>query len=304
MEAAVLEQTLRDHPGDLASWRAYGERLRELGDARGTLIRLEERRACARPADREALEREIAALVSEHQPGWDAALPPGVTVVARRYGFPTKVAVPLSDDTPAVIEKVLHERFVTGLQIKRVGPTGEADWDEESDWDEEEDWDEEDEAPDPRPIDVSALAALDLGRLVELDLSYLPIGAAGAALLASTASSRLESLDLRYCYIGDAGVAALAASLRFDGLRRLHLQRNKLTAEGVRSLGLFGGLTELDLRYNPIGEEGAEALLEAPFIGSLKQLLLYRDDVSDEGAAKLASATQLSPVLRSYWRSV
>ncbi|WP_255953242.1 hypothetical protein [Streptomyces odontomachi] len=302
MEAAVLEQTLRDHPDDLASWHAYGEQLVAQGDARGTLIRLEERRACARPADREALGREIDALVTEHQEAWDAALPAGVTVVARRHGFPTGVAVTLSDDAPAMIEKVLQERFVTGMRIK--GVKGTDDDDDEDDWDEEEDWDEDDEEPDPRPVDVSALATLDLGRLVELDLSYLPIGAAGAALLASTASSRLETLDLRYCYIGDAGVAALAASLRFDGLRRLHLQRNKLTAEGVRSLGLFGGLTELDLRYNPIGAEGAEALLEAPFIGSLKQVQLYRDDVSDEGAAKLASATQLSPVLRSYWRSV
>jgi uncharacterized protein (TIGR02996 family) len=50
VQAAALEQTLRDHPDDLAAWRAYGEWLVERGDARGELIRLEQRHARTRAA--------------------------------------------------------------------------------------------------------------------------------------------------------------------------------------------------------------------------------------------------------------
>ncbi len=292
-EAIDLEQILRNHPGDLASWRLYGDLLLAQGDARGALIQLELRRACAGPADREVLRREIVTLVTGHQADWDAALPPGVSAIAHRHGFATKVDVEWSDDAPTAIEQALRQPFVTALRI--APPPGE---------EEDDDYDDDGELIPPPSVDIGALAALDLGRLVELDLSYLRIGASGAALLASTVSGRIEVLDLRYCAIGDAGVAALAASMRFGDLGRLHLQSNGLTADGVRSLGLFERLVELDLRYNTIGEEGAAALLEAPFAGSLKRLLLYRVDVGDDGAKILASAHQLSPALRSYWRSV
>lgn len=300
MEAAVLEQTLRDHPGDPAAWQAYGEVLLERGDARGTLIRLEQRRAHAGPAGRALLAGEIAALVEEHQPGWDAALPPGVTVLARRYGFATKVGVQWSEEAPALIEQALRDRFVTALRIGPPADTGE----EPEDFDDVYDDFDADGDPVMWPVEVGAFATLDLSRLVELDLSYLCIGESGAALVASAVGDRLTALDLRYCGIGDAGLAAFAASARCGGLRRLHLQRNTLTAEGVRLLWLFERLVELDLRYNRIGAEGAKALVEAPFIGSLNRLLLYRHDVTDEGVDVLAAAPQLPPVLRSYWRSV
>ncbi|GAA4636686.1 hypothetical protein GCM10023196_087420 [Actinoallomurus vinaceus] len=309
MKAAALEQTLRDHPDDLASWRAYADGFLEQGDARGELIKLAQRHAQARPADRDALEHEMGALVKEHRRSWDAALPPGATVLARRHGFATKVAVEWSDSAPVLIEQVMRAPFVTALRIAPAADESEEYW--------EEDVDEEPE-PTPAPdLDTGALATLNIGRLVELDLSYLRIGAIGAEALAvstyfrleasdtaSTATRRLEALDLRYARIGDAGLAALAAPPFFSGVRRLHLQRNLLTAEGMRALHRFEGLAELDLRYNDIGAEGAQALLEAPFIGSLRRLQLYRADVGDDGAKMLASAQELPPALRSYWRSV
>ncbi|GAA4388988.1 hypothetical protein GCM10023088_63010 [Actinomadura verrucosospora] len=314
MKAADLEQTLRDDPGDLASWRLYGARLRERGDARGTLIELQQRRDRTRPADREALDREIAAVVDEHQRSWDAALPEGATVLERRYGFATKVAVEWSDSAPVTIEQVMQAPFVTAL---RIAPS---ETQERDDYE----WGDPSEAalPVPAPsIDTGALATLDLGRLVELDLSYLRIGAPGAEALAvstyfrfeasgaggfgpSAGSGRTEILDLRYCRVGDAGLAALAASQGFAGVRRLHLQRNLLSAEGLRALHPLAGLAELDLRYNEIGAEGVRALLAAPFVGSLKRLLLYRDDVGEAGAKMLADAPHLPPGLRSYWRNV
>jgi uncharacterized protein (TIGR02996 family) len=297
MKVAALEQTLRDRPGDLASWRAYGDWLRGQGDPRGTLIDLEQRRAHLGPADRGVLKRRAEALVTEHQPGWDAALPPEVTVVARRYGFATKVAVKLSDEAPALIRRALEEPFVTALRITL--PEGEDPYEDDEEYGE--DYDEDRLPP---LVEAGVLAGLDLDRIDELDLAYLTIGEPGAALLASVASSRLTTLDLRYAVIGDAGLAALAASLQFTGVRRLHLQSNRITADGVRSLGLFPQLTELDLRYNPIGTEGAQALLQTPFISSLKRLLLYRDDITGEGARILAGDPRLPRTLRSHWRSV
>lgn len=314
MKVAALEQTLRDDPGDLASWRVYGDRLRERGDARGTLIELQQRRDRLRPADRGALDREIAALADEHRRSWDAALPEEATVLERRYGFATKVSVEWSDSAPALIEQVMHAPFVTALRIAPSAAQEQGDFD----------WGDPSEAARPVPsssIDTGALATLDLGRLVELDLSYLRIGALGAEALAVSAYFRFEAsgtagpgapagrgrteiLDLRYSRVGDAGLEALAASQGFAGVRRLHLQRNLLSAEGMRALHPLTGLVELDLRYNEIGAEGVESLLAAPFIGSLKRLLLHRDDVGDAGAKMLGDAPQLPPGLRSYWRNV
>jgi len=311
MDIADLEQRLREHPGDLASWEAYGDLILERGDLRGALIRLERRRAHVGAARRDALDREITALVQEHQQSWDATLPPGATVLERRYGFATKVSVEWSNDVSVLTDQALRAPFVTAL---RIAPPQQ-----EGDYLEEEEALEEDQ---PAPfIEAGALATVDLGRLSELDLSYLRIGALGAealavstylraeapdigALASSTAQRRMETLDLRYCHIGDAGLAALAASPCFNGVRRLHLQKNVLTPAGIASLHRFERLTELDLRYNGIGEEGARALLSAPFIGSLTRLFLYRADVEDAGATMLANAPQLPLTLRNYWRSV
>ncbi|WP_103964884.1 leucine-rich repeat domain-containing protein [Nonomuraea solani] len=298
MQATAVEDALRARPDDLASWRTYSDRLLEQGDARGTLIRLEQRLARTRPADRPAVEREIADLVAEHEGGWDDGLPATATVLARRHGFATEVTVPWSDDVRDVVEQVLRGRFVTTLRVT-------ATMAEDEGWEEE--WEEEDQETEVRPgrLDVGPLAGLDAGRLTELDLSYLDLGPDGAETLAtSLRADRLRTLELRYCRIGDAGLAAFAASPYLGGLRSLHLQRNRVSAEGVRSLHRFPELTELDLRYNRIGEAGAEALVAAPFAGSLKRLWLYDSDVGQGGVRKLAHAANLSPGLRSLWRCV
>lgn len=299
MEAAALEETLRDQPDDLNSWYVYGELMRTRGDARGELIQLEQRHAHARPADREVLKREIDLLVEEHQQGWDAELPPEVTVLARRYGFATKVCVEWSDEEPALIEEALRGRFVTAL---RIAPPAHL---EDEDGDYEDYFDEDGERIPLPPIEAEALAERDFGPLTELDLSYFRIGEPGAkALAAASAQGRIQALDLRYCFIGDVGLAAVAESPIFGDVRRLHLQYNALTAEGMRTLARFERLADLDLRYNAIGEEGVDALLAAPFTSSLKRLLMYPDDVSDAGVQKLAQAPQLPTALRSLWRTV
>ena len=300
MEAATLEQTLREHPDDVGAWLVYGDWLLEQDDVRGALIQLEHRHARARVADRPALQREIDALVKQHQARWRAALPRGVIAKAWKHGFVTKVAVEWTPDAPRQIERALRERFVTALRI--LPP----DEDEDDDDDEDDDEDDDDDEPRrPPPLEIGELAALDLGRLVELDLAYVHLGAAGAKVIAGAASlGGLAALDLRYAGIGNAGLAALAASPLARGLRRLHLQRNEITSAGAKALEGFGALVELDLRYNKIGAAGAKALLAAPFIGSLARLELYRKDVSAAGAKELAKSSRLPPALRSYWRSV
>lgn len=317
MTLGALERTLRERPDDLASWLAYGDRLRERGDARAELIRLAERRARVGPGDgREAVDREIDALVAEHLKSWEEELPPGVTATERRHGFATGIAVTWDDGTPMLVERALRAApFATAL---RIAPP-EQDEDEYEYWD-----DSTDEDGEPLPsasVEAGELATLDLAPFTSVDLSYLRIGALGAKALAVSsyfrseaadggtpaapaAPGRIDTLDLRYCHVGDGGLAALAANPCFTGVRRLHLQRNALGAQGVRALHAFAGLTELDLRYNEIGEEGAGALLAAPFLGSLTRLLLYAADVGGAGARTLASAPGLPPVLRSYWRSV
>ncbi|WP_433516571.1 TIGR02996 domain-containing protein [Nonomuraea sp. CA-143628] len=312
MQVTAVEDALRAHPDDLASWGAYSDWLLEQGDARGTLIRLEQRLARTRPADRPAVEREIADLVAEHEDGWDDGLPATARVLARRYGFAAEVAVQWSDDVREVVEQVLRGRFVTTLRIT-PNATADEDDDEDDDWDDDwddDDWDDDEEDDDegevrPGRLDMRMLDGLDVGRLVELDLSYLDLGPDGAEILAaSLRTDRLRALELRYCRIGDAGLAALGASPHLRGLRRLLLQRNRATAEGVRSLHRFPELTVLDLRYNDIGEAGAEALLAAPFVGSLTRLWLYGTDVGEAGVRKLANAANLPSGLRSLWRCV
>jgi hypothetical protein len=63
--------------------------------------------------------------------------------------------------------------------------------------------------------------------LEELDLAYVPLGAAGAALLASRRWARLKMLYLTDAGLGDAGLAALSRGA-WPALVRLHLRGNGL----------------------------------------------------------------------------
>ncbi|MFE5332130.1 hypothetical protein ACFRCG_37690 [Embleya sp. NPDC056575] len=303
MGVASLERILRADPGDLGTWRAYGELLRERGDARGRLIELDLRLACeVRDDRRRALRAEIELLTQEHREHWDAELPEGVQAVARLHGFATKVVVAWEPEAPARIAEALAGGFVTGLRIRPGSAAEEAD---ARYFDDEPDFDEHDMPLPPPPHEADALADLDFGGIRELDLSYFRFADPGArCLAAATSTGHIDTLDLRYCEIGDDGMAALAASPNFAHVRRLHLQRNRITGDGVRELARFERLQDLDLRYNRIGADGAQALAEAPFAGSLRRLLAHRQDVTDAGVRILASATGFSSALRSFWRSV
>ena len=92
-----------------------------------------------------------------------------------------------------------------------------------------------------------------------------------------------EELNLAYKTIGDAGAAALgAALLAVPAIRftELSLYNNDLTAAGVASLAPAlrrpwgdGGLKELWVRGNPLGDAGVAALAKAlPQLSGLQHL--------------------------------
>ncbi len=305
VQVTGVEAALRDNPDDRALWHSYSDGLLDRGDSRGTLIRLEQRLRQVYGAERTAVQRDIAELVDRDEAAWDDGLPVGVRVRGRRHGFATDVAVTWTEDVRETAARVLEAPFVTTLRF--VADAVDQDELDDKEWDDDDyTWDGGPGVADrPGRLDLGALTGLDTGGLVELDLAYLDLGPDGAETLATAFDlGRLRALDLRYCRIGDAGLAALAASGQLGGLRRLHLQRDRITGAGVPALHRFPGLTELDLRYNTIGADGADALVAAPFAAGLSRLWLYGADVGPDGARTLARSSSLPPALRTLWRCV
>ena len=126
-------------------------------------------------------------------------------------------------------------------------------------------------------LGAGALPAVTL-----LTLSGTHVGDAGASALAAAlgrgALPRLKTLGLLGTAIGDAGLVALAPALR----RRPALE-------------------ELNLMFNPVGDEGFATLVAPPpaagalplptgVLTKLKVLYLNNTDVTDAGCATLAAA--------------
>ena len=117
----------------------------------------------------------------------------------------------------------------------------------------------------------------------------------GAARLASDARLRgLSSLALFRNRIGAEGVAALMASPHLGrGLQRLLLGRNPLGLEGARALAAGGsglsGLLKLDLDAGTLDGDAIEALVDAPFLESVRWLNLSNNRIGRRGCEALAS---------------
>ncbi|MFV8752354.1 TIGR02996 domain-containing protein [Nannocystaceae bacterium ST9] len=152
---------------------------------------------------------------------------------------------------------------------------------------------------------VASMAKVDFGRLRSLRAIHHGRGDALARVLAKQRGLNLATLDLRNSVLTNNGLVELADSGQLRGLRALHLQNNKFAGKGLAALARaeLGALELLDLRYNQITEVGAAALASSPQLGALRSLYLYAADLGPAGVHALASSTTLPHDIVRYWRA-
>jgi uncharacterized protein (TIGR02996 family) len=137
---------------------------------------------------------------------------------------------------------------------------------------------------------IASLTGLDVKGSSEGKLG----AAAAVALAGSPQMSGLTDLELSSFDLGDEGAAALAGSPFAANLTRLHLAYCGFGAAGARALAAnLGPLYDLWLSSNPIGPEGAEALLCRRELAGLEVLHLSSCRVGPGGARALAAASHL-----------
>jgi uncharacterized protein (TIGR02996 family) len=123
------------------------------------------------------------------------------------------------------------------------------------------------------------------GRLRELGLGHNGLTAEELSLLRGPlAAQRLAKLDLSFNPLGVAGALALSAAAPvLTGLRELFLSRTHLGDDGLRELAsgpLLSQLHTLDLSLNRIGDAGARALLAYPHPTQFHRLDLIYNNIS------------------------
>ncbi|MEO1269857.1 MAG: hypothetical protein AAFX99_17360 [Myxococcota bacterium] len=143
--------------------------------------------------------------------------------------------------------------------------------------------------------------------LHRLELPYCEIGDSGLQALTRSPKlgGALHTLDLRYNRIGRSFQDELAQAEHLNGLRILRLHGNHVDQiEALANATHLSTLEELDLRYNPIGPFGAEALAQSPYLGGLKRLYLHTTDIGGPpGIRALASSPHLNHTIRRLWRA-
>jgi uncharacterized protein (TIGR02996 family) len=173
-------------------------------------------------------------------------------------------------------------------------------------------------------------ASPTLANLEELDLSENEVGETGGrALAASPHLGKLRRLELRDNRLGPAGAEALAGSERLAALFHLGLSGNDvggprlnslsrandllrvpaldLSANGLTTPGLQAiflrradgetgapRLTDLDLGYNALGDEGAMVLAQSPHLEGLTALRLAQCGINNGGLGYLANSPHLN----------
>jgi uncharacterized protein (TIGR02996 family) len=143
----------------------------------------------------------------------------------------------------------------------------------------------------PEAFDSLVRAPL-LGGLDGLNLSSVPLGERGAAVLASSGLQAPRGLRLRGCNLGNNGVAHLASWPGLARVRFLDLGDNGLRLEGVRALAEsphVDALEALDLSDNrALGPLAVELLARSPLAARLRWLWL--GGLPLEAAAKRLAA--------------
>jgi uncharacterized protein (TIGR02996 family) len=134
-----------------------------------------------------------------------------------------------------------------------------------------------------------AVALAEAGRagLATLDISFNPLGPAGARALASSPLfAGLTALDLSQTRPGDDGIRALADSPGLADLAVLDLGSAFLrpaAAEAIAASAHLANLTCLRLSNNSIGDAGARALAASPHLTRLTALEVSYNDICEEG---------------------
>jgi uncharacterized protein (TIGR02996 family) len=148
-----------------------------------------------------------------------------------------------------------------------------------------------------RGVAMSRLAsAAQLQSLGKLDLSSNALGPRRLAVLLTSRHLRnLTALRLTGNLLGDEGLTALAGT-PLPNLRHLALGSNQLTAAAMQALAdtpTWPRLRELELGWNPLGRDGAQALA-AGRLGQLRVLSLRCAGLADGGTEALAASSSLT----------
>src|SRR5262249_11454030 len=129
------------------------------------------------------------------------------------------------------------------------------------------------------------LAWPGLSRLGLLELG-VPLGDAGARVLARGAPASLTGLRLAVAEVGPAGVGELAASGRLEGLLGLVLDRNPLGEAGARALAgsrHLRRLVRLSLDRCELHGAALATLANSPVLESVERLALWLNPLGPEG---------------------
>jgi uncharacterized protein (TIGR02996 family) len=136
------------------------------------------------------------------------------------------------------------------------------------------------------------MAARTLPRLEGLDLFGNGVGNGMLAFLPGSKLTTLKSLNLASNGVNDHCVPGLARNSSLSALEELCLYHNHLTAVGVRALAPWPQmrkLTTFNIHSNPLGDEGVEALAQAP-LEAVRDLNLGAVGVGAAGLRALADA--------------
>jgi uncharacterized protein (TIGR02996 family) len=146
---------------------------------------------------------------------------------------------------------------------------------------------------------ASAIAAGPFGKLTTLDLSENEISPAGAHTLAAAANlAGLTTLRLRANPLGFPGAAAILNSTRLVNLTELDLAQSRSTPASLdEAPPLAGQWIGLSLAGNELGDLGVRHLCRWPLAG-LRELDLSRAGIGDDGAVALAEAPYLTGLQR------
>lgn len=149
---------------------------------------------------------------------------------------------------------------------------------------------------------VPALAASPLGKLHRLSISSQRLDDEQAAILfASPTLAGLRDVDLSHNLFGAAGAKALAASPMRTTLRELRVANVPFGDDGAIALATSAGFPELRELWmgagwnkGTFGPAGARALAVSRAFPRLESLLLSSQPIGDEGASALIESKTLS----------